>query len=33
MGVTVPQTAGPDAEAATQALSNELQDKGFLLTS
>ena len=34
MGVmTGANTAGPDREVATQALSRELQDKGFLLTT
>lgn len=31
--VTSPNTAGADREVATRALNNELQDKGFLLTS
>jgi len=31
--VTSPNTAGGDREVATRALNNELQDKGFLLTS
>lgn len=34
MGVsTAAYDAGPDKEHATQLLNNELQDKGFLLTS
>ena len=34
MGITTsPNSAGGDSEVATRALNNELQDKGFLLTS